>query len=98
MVLIECATAMTYEFIREKDPCCGLTDLVIVTTVYAYIDSSADLDGRSPARAHVYVEPRADASGVPTDRGGAADGRGDVGQGADAVVNYDFISHQRRWC
>jgi hypothetical protein len=63
----------------------------------ARVGSGADHDGRSPARAHGYVEPRADASGVPTDRGGAADGRGDKGQSVDvAVMNYEFLNHYHR--
>jgi hypothetical protein len=38
-------------------------------------DSGAGLDGRSPFHADAFVEPQADAQGVPTDSGGAADGR-----------------------
>jgi hypothetical protein len=40
--------------------------VVVITTSYAYLDSGADLDGRSPARACAPVEPQGDAHGVPT--------------------------------
>jgi hypothetical protein len=38
-------------------------------------DGGAGLDGRSPSHADACVEPPADAHGVPTAGGGAADGR-----------------------
>ena len=99
---------MTYEFISEDPVWIGywlninswaMTALasaavVVVTVVYAHLDSGADLDGRSPSHVCALVEPQGDPHGVPTDCDGAADRRGGVGQGPDAAVilSYDFIS------
>ena len=61
--------------------------VVVVTAIYAYVDSGADLDGRSPSRTCLPVEPSADPHGVPTNGGG-------VGQDTEVTVMtpiYEFI-------
>lgn len=100
---------MTYEFISEKEPCCGLAQLAdhqqqgrdytrVGSSRGSYRDSGADLDGQSPSHTCVPVEPSADPHGVPTHCDGAADRRGGVGQGpAAAILSYDFISYRHRW-